>query len=129
MDQRGVLNSSIWSSWLWEEEEISEIQETKYCSYDKIRIEVGVDTETVTCTMRILTRREPTQPTNARPGSQSNRIRVSRPDFPSSHSWPRKAELRAHRKGCLHRQPGWNKPARSGSAENQRVPPTRQPSA
>ena len=48
MDQRGVLNSSIWSSWLWEEEEISEIQEPKYASYDKIRIEVGVDTETVT---------------------------------------------------------------------------------
>lgn len=98
-----------------------EIQEPKYASYNKRRIEVWVNTETVTWTVRIFTRRELT---NARPGSQSNRIRVSRPDFPSSHSRPRKTELRAHRKGCLHRLRGWNKPTRFGSAENQSVPPT-----
>lgn len=32
MDQRGALNPSISSSWLWEEEEIMKIQEPKYVS-------------------------------------------------------------------------------------------------
>lgn len=46
MDQRGALNFSIFSSSFWEEEEIMEIQEPKYASYNKTRIEVWVNTET-----------------------------------------------------------------------------------